>query len=44
MGSPVVNTLSGGRRRDGLARAGAAAWAVVGIVLLVLLAGWSSGG
>jgi predicted PurR-regulated permease PerM len=30
-------------RRSGLARAGAAAWSIVGIALLVLLAGWSIG-
>ena len=43
MGSPLVNTLPHGRRRNGLARAGAVAWAVVGIVLLVLFAGWFVG-
>jgi predicted PurR-regulated permease PerM len=30
-------------RRSGLARAGAAAWALVGIAVLVLLAGWAIG-
>src|SRR5262245_22796915 len=35
-------TLTTGRR-GGLARAGAEAWALVGIALLVLLAGWAVG-
>src|SRR3954454_14767496 len=38
---PTVPSPNG--RRGGLARAGAAAWALLGLALLVLLAGWLIG-